>query len=85
MWQDCEHGFARRTLNAPDGEAAQADPSIMGVAGETAALTGLFVVELKAEGQEKGEDEFDKCLAIVNELQVGGWILKIDGDGARSL
>jgi hypothetical protein len=45
-------------------------------------LTSRFVVELEAEGQEKGEDKFDKCFAIVNELQVGGWLLKIDGDRA---
>ena len=69
-------------LNAPDGEPAQANPSIMGVAGQTpAAGAGRFMGELKAQGQEKGEDKFDKCLAIVHQLQVGGWLLKIDRDG----
>jgi hypothetical protein len=28
--------------------------------------------ELQAQGEEKGEDEFDKCLAIVHQLHVGG-------------
>jgi hypothetical protein len=40
------------------------------------------MVELKTQGEEKGKDEFDKCLAIVNELKVGGFILEIDGNRA---
>jgi hypothetical protein len=39
------------------------------------------VCQLKTEGQEKGEDAFDKGLAIVKDLQVGGFVVKIDGDG----
>jgi len=38
--------------------------------------------ELKAQGEEKGEDAFDTCLALVHQLKVSGSILEIDGDGA---
>jgi hypothetical protein len=37
--------------------------------------------ELKAKGQEKGEDTLDEHRTIVKELKVGRFILKIDGDG----
>jgi hypothetical protein len=40
------------------------------------------MLELKAKGEEKGEDEFDKRLAVVKELKVGPFIVEIDGDGA---
>jgi hypothetical protein len=40
------------------------------------------MVELKAQGEEKGEDEFDKCLAIVNQMEVGGFIVEVDREGA---
>ena len=64
--EDREHRFAPCTLDAPDGETTQPDTDIMGVAGQTpAAATGRLVCELKAKGQEKGEDELDKRLAIV--------------------
>ena len=54
----------------------------MGVAGQApAATTGRLVCELKAKGQEKGEDAFDKRLAIAQELKVGRFVVKIDGDG----
>jgi hypothetical protein len=46
-----------------------------------AAATGRLVCELKAKGEEKGEDAFDKRLAIAQELNVGGFTVKIDGDG----
>jgi len=36
---------------------------------------------LKAQGQEKGEDAFDKRLAVAKELNVGHFIVEIDGDG----
>src|SRR2546425_11702813 len=69
-------------LKAPDGEPAQSNPRLMGVAGQTPATgAGRFMGELKAQGEEKGEDTFDKCLAIVHQLQVGGWLLEIDRDG----
>jgi hypothetical protein len=54
----------------------------MGVSGQTPTTgAGRLVCELKAQGEEKGKDEFDKCLAIVHQLQVGGWLLEIDRDG----
>ena len=54
----------------------------MGVACQTpAAATGGRVFELKAKGQEKGEHELEKRLAIVKQLNVGRFVLEIDGDG----
>ena len=47
-----------------------------------ASATGRLVLELKAKGQEKGEDELDKRLAVVKELNIGRFIVEIDGDGA---
>ena len=55
----------------------------MGVTRQTpAAATGRLVYELKAKGQEKGEDAFDKRPAIARQLHVGGFILEVNGDGA---
>ena len=55
----------------------------MRVAGETPApATGRRMCELKAQGQDKGEDTLDKRLAIVQQAKVGRFILKINGDGA---
>ena len=48
----------------------------------SAPVTRRLVCELKAEGQEKGEDAFDKRLAIAQQLQVGGFILEINSDSA---
>jgi hypothetical protein len=47
-----------------------------------AAATGRLMLELKAKSEEKGEDELDKRLAVVKELNVGRFIVEIDGDGA---
>src|SRR5215831_17596688 len=81
--QHRKDSLARSTLHAPEGEAAEANPSIMGVAGQTAAaVTGRFVAELKADGEDKGEDKLDECLAIVEELRVGQFIIEIDREGA---
>jgi hypothetical protein len=55
----------------------------MRVAGQApAAATGRLMLELNAKGEEKGEDEFDKRLAVVEELKVGRFIVEIDSDGA---
>ena len=55
----------------------------MRVASEPPApATARRVRELKAQGQDEGEDELAKCLAIVNQAKVGRFILKINGDGA---
>jgi hypothetical protein len=39
------------------------------------------VFPLKAEGHDEGEDTFEERLAIVKQLHVGRFVLKIDGDG----
>ena len=71
----------RRALDPPDGEPTQPDPGIMRVAGQAPApATGGLVFQLKAEGHEKGEDTFEKRLAIAKQLKVGRFVLKIDGD-----
>ena len=83
VWQDREDRLARGTLDAPDGEAAQAKPGIMGVAGQTAAAaTGGLVGQLEADREDKGEDELDEGLAVADQLKVIGLVVKIDGDGA---
>jgi hypothetical protein len=77
-----EHGFACGTLETPDGETAQADTGIMGVACQVPALTAAGLVgELKAKREEKGEHAFDKRLAIAKQLIVGRVVAKIDRDG----
>src|SRR5215813_2928194 len=81
--QDGEHGFARRALDTPDGDSPHTDAHVMRVAGQAStAATGRLMLELNAKGEEKGEDEFDKRLAVVKELKVGPFIVEIDGDGA---
>jgi len=37
--------------------------------------------QLQADGENERHFQFDKGLAVVNELKVGGFVLKIDGDG----
>jgi hypothetical protein len=82
MRQDRKHGFTCGALDPPDGEPTQPDPDVMRVAGQTPApATGRRVGELKAQGQDKGEDELDKCLAVVQQAKVGRFVSKIDGDG----
>jgi hypothetical protein len=55
----------------------------MGVARQTpATATGGLRCALKATGQENGQDELDKRLAIVKQAKVGGVILEINGDRA---
>jgi hypothetical protein len=82
MRQDREHRTTRGALDPPDGDATQADTDIMRVARETSTpTTGSFVFQLKAEGHDEGEDTFEERLAIVKQLHVGRFVLKIDGDG----
>ena len=76
------NGFTLRTLDAPDGEPAQTDPDLMGVAGQApTAVTGRLVEELKAEGEKEREYEFNKGLAVAKQLKVGRFVSKIDGNG----
>ena len=70
--KDC---LTRGTLNTPDGEPAQADPGIMGVAGQTpAAGAGRFMLELETKREEKGQDKLDKRFGVVKKSKVGGLI-----------
>ncbi len=58
------------------------DTRVMGVTREApTTATGGLVKELKAQGQDTGEDAFDKRPAIAKQLNVGGFILEVDGDG----
>lgn len=81
--QDCEHGFAGGALHAPEGEPAQANPRVMGVAREAPTLTAAGLVEeLKVKGEEEGEDEFDQRCGVAQEGKVGYLIEEVDGDRA---
>jgi hypothetical protein len=80
--EDREHRFAHGALETPDGDPTQPDTDVMRVAWQApAAATGRLVCQLKAKGQEKGEHELEKRLAIVKQLRVRRFMLKIDGDG----
>ena len=82
MWEDREDRSARGALYPPDGQPAQPDTGVMGVARQApATATGRFMCELKAKAQEKGEDEFNKGPAIAEQVSVGRFIVEIDGDG----
>ena len=51
----------------------------MGVARQAPTLTAAGLVEkLKAEGEEKGEDELDKRLGVVKELVVSRFIVELN-------
>jgi hypothetical protein len=80
--QDREHRVTRGALEPPDRAPAQPDADILGVAGQapSAATRGL-VGELKADRQDEGQHTFEKRLPIAQELKVGRFVVKIDGDG----
>src|SRR5215470_6260180 len=81
--QDGAHRLARGALDAPDGEAIQANPGIMGVTGQTATTrTGRLVGKLEADREDEGQDKLDKRFASVDQLEVGRWLLEIDGEGS---
>jgi len=81
--QDGEHGTTGSALDPPDGEAPEANPRIMGVACEApAAATGRLVGELKAKRQHEGENTLEKRLAVSQQAEIGGFVSKIDSDGA---
>jgi hypothetical protein len=83
--EDREDGFARGTLDTPDGEPTEADTGVMGVACEAAtATTGRLVCQLKAKGEEKGEDAFEKRLAVAKELKVGGFVELVEEPVTRT-
>src|SRR6266481_3663660 len=55
----------------------------MGVARQASTLTAAGLVEeLKAEGEEEGEDELDERLGVGQEPKIGRLIVEIDGEGA---
>src|SRR5712691_4551614 len=82
MRQDRKHRFARRALYPLDDDPTQTDTDIMRVTGQApAATTGRLVGELKAKGEEKGEDAFDKRFAIATQLIIGRFVLQVDGNG----
>src|SRR5688500_18363112 len=82
MRQHGENGFTPRALDAPNGETAEPDTDVMRVAGQTAAFTGGFVMELKPQGKDESQDELDECFAMAEQLKVGRLIVEIDGDRA---
>jgi len=84
MRQDGEDGFASGTLNPSDRETTEADTRIMRMTRQasTTAGTGRLVGELKAKSQEKGHHELNERVAIAQQVQVGGFILEIDGNRA---
>jgi hypothetical protein len=72
MRQHGEHRMTRRALETPDDHPTQAHAEIRRVARQASATsTHRLVFELKADRQEEGEHEFDKRLAIAQELKVG--------------
>src|SRR5262249_22681742 len=78
-----EHCATRRVLETLDGEPAQTDPAVMRVARQASATaTGGLVSQLKAEGQDAGEDTLEARLPIAKPLEVRRFALEIAGDGA---
>jgi hypothetical protein len=55
----------------------------MGVARQASATaTGGFVVQLKAEGHDEGDNTFEARLPIAKQLEGRRFAPEIDGDGA---
>jgi hypothetical protein len=72
-----------RTLDTPDGETTLADTGMMGEARQASApaIDG-FVLQLKAEGHDEGEDTFEERIPIAKQLEIRRFALEIDSDGA---
>jgi hypothetical protein len=59
------------------------DTHVMRVARQvSAAATGRLVCDLKTQGQYDHQRQFHKGLAVAKQLNVGRFVLKIDGDNA---
>jgi hypothetical protein len=43
-----------------------------------ASIAGRLVLQLEAEDPKEGEDTFDKRLAVVHQVEVGGFVSEID-------
>lgn len=83
MRQHGEHGLAPRTLETPDADPTQPDTGIVRVARQApATATGRLVFQLKPDGEDERQHQFNKGLAVAKELKVGRLILEIDGDGS---
>jgi hypothetical protein len=68
MREDREHRATCGALETPDGDATETDTEIMRVPRQaSSSATGRLMFQLKAKGQEKGEDTFEKCRAISRE------------------
>jgi hypothetical protein len=81
--EDRKHRSTPRALETPDRDGGQTDPHIMRRTCQASSpITGRLVLELEAEGQEEGEHTFNKCFAVCNQAEVGGFVLKIDRDSA---
>ncbi|HZC00021.1 MAG TPA: hypothetical protein VE844_01230 [Gammaproteobacteria bacterium] len=81
--QDREHRLACGALDTPDSETTQPKPEVMRMTRQApSAATAHLMFELKAQGQEESHDAFDKRLAVAKELNVGGFVVKIDRDGS---
>ena len=73
----------RRTRDPPEGEITRPDAGVMRVAGQApAAVTGRLMLELQAKGEARGEAPLDHGFRVAKPLNVGGFILTINGDGA---
>jgi hypothetical protein len=82
MGQNREHRTTRGAREPPDGDPTQLDPDIMGVARQAPApATGRLMPQLNAQGSDEREHQFDQGLAVVKQLEVGRFIVEIDGDG----
>jgi hypothetical protein len=80
--QDGEHGCARRALDTPEGETTEPETGLVGVAGQAPALAvAALVEELKTEGEDKRQHEFDKRFCVAQEFKVGRLIVEVDGAG----
>ena len=81
--EHCENRLARRALDAPDGDPTQPNTRIMRMARQAPSpATRRLMFELKANGEEKGEDTFDKRLTVCNQVKVGRVVSKVNGDSA---
>ena len=38
--------------------------------------------QLEADREDEGKNELNKRFTIANQLEVGGWVLEVDGDCA---
>jgi hypothetical protein len=77
-----EHRTTRGTLETPDGDLTQPDTDIMRVARQARApATSGLVPQLKAQGEDESDHQFDKRLAVVKQLKISRFIVEINGNG----